>query len=388
MENKAAKKWLFYFLSLIIVLPPLERAFPVIKSKGLTGVSMPTENIKFRLSTWFDGSYEKQKTLYINDNIGFRPDLIRMSNQIEFWLFKKLHAENAYIGHDNYLFDKEYVDEYEGVTYMGAEVARKELIKMKCIQDTLERLGKTFVFAYAPSKPYYIPEKIPDLLKPNHKRTISDYETFRAIGDSLKIKQLDYNALFMAMKDTTRNPIILKQGYHWSVYGSLLAADTMIKFIEKERKIKMPELKLTAMHYSETARDEDNDFVKFANLMFPITKETYCYPDFLYYNDGTKTRPKTIYIGDSFTWQWIHFGFMQSTNSEWEFWYYFKSVWNQKIIDVNGESLKIANYNWQKQLSGTDCVVVLFTPRNLHLLAEKSSFVEKMYDYFYPGKQI
>jgi len=385
MELKTARGRLLFFLLMIIVLPFLEYSFNFIKSGDLEGAFVKSPDVQFSFENWWDGNYQKQKALFLNENVGFRPDLVRVNNQIDFSFFKKLHAQNVYLGHDDYFFDKDYVDEYEGIAYMGDEVIRNEIIKLRRIQDTLERAGKTFLLIYAPSKPYYLPEKIPEILLPKDGQKISNYKTFKRIGDSIGLRQLDFNALFMAMKDTAHNLLITKQGYHWSVYGSLLAADSFIKFIERERKIKMPELTLSTMHYSEHAQDEDMDFIKVANLLFPVTKERFSYPEYFYNSDPSKSKPKIIYIGDSFVWQWAHYGLMTHTNSNWEFWYYFNAVWDQKSLDAGSSNLKIDNYNWQRSLPDADCVVAVFTPMNLHLFGSKTFFVEKMYDYYYSG---
>jgi hypothetical protein len=386
-SGNTARNGIFIFLSLVLLFPFTQYPFNIIRSAGLRGATEKTEDIQFSVSKWWDGSYQKQKQLFLNDNVGFRPDMVRLNNQLDFSLFNKLHAQNVYIGKDNYMFDKGYVDEYEGVTYTGTDVIRAQLIKLKMVQDTLERLGKTLVFVYAPSKPYYVPDKIPDELIPPGGKKINNYSTFRRIGDSLHIKQLDVNALFMAMKDTTHNLLMTKQGYHWSVYGSMVAADTLVKFVERERNIKMPELTIGPMHYSSTPQDADDDFVAVCNLLAPVVKERYSYPDYHYDADATKTKTKTIYIGDSFVWQLLHYGLMKGTNSSWEFWYYFNTAYNQKVIDDGGSGTPIAQYNWQRSVMDADCIIAVFTPMNLHLFDDKTFFVEQFYAYFYPTKK-
>jgi hypothetical protein len=288
------------------------------------------------------------------------------------------------VGYDNYLFSKEYVDEYEGISYLGEDIIRDEVIKLKLVQDTLQRMGKTFLFTYAPSKPHIFPDKIPAVLRPYSGQKTNNYTTFKRLSDSLNIKQLDCNALFISMRHTNPNTIIAKQGFHWSLYGSLLAADTLLKYIERERKIDMPELVITKMKYSDTARSSDNDIATCTNLIFPITRETFCYPDFRFSIGDTKTKPKTIFIGDSFIWQWVYQGVLDNTTTDWEYWYYFGRVYNKKNLD--NDPIPMENYDWPKALLNTDCVIVVFTPMNIGRFNEKGMFIEKMYNYFYPKK--
>ncbi len=387
MANTTAKGWLFTLFSVVLLLPFLQQCLHFVESGPLLGAFTGSADVTFSYKGWWDGSYQKQKTLFVNDSVGFRPDLVRLNNQVDFVFFNKLHAGETYAGPGNYLFQKAYVDEYDGADCMGAAKIRDELIKLKLIQDTLERLGKTFILVYAPSKPYFFPDKIPGILRATGGQKMSDYKIFRRLGDSLMIKQLDFNALFVAMKDTSQGGLMTKQGCHWSKYGSLLAADTLIKFIERDRKIKMPEIVVTKMHYTDTAQSPDNDLAATTNLIFPITKERFCYPEFHYESAKGAVKPKVIYIGDSFIWLWIYDGLMQNTNSDWEYWSYFRDVLNIKTIQGESPNSDIQHSNWKKSLMDADCIVVTFTPVNLHLFDRDDFFIETIYSFFYPGRK-
>ena len=377
MENRTVKVWLFYFVLLILLLPFLQQCLGFIDSGPLLCSPSEDPNPTFTYVTWWAGSYQKQKTLYLNDSTGFRPDLVRLNNQLDFSLFGKLSVGDI-IGRDGYVFGKEDVLEYNGEMYMGADQIRMEMTKVKRIQDTLQRLGKTFIFAYAPSKAHYVPEKIPGALKGGKEPEINNYKTFRTIGDSLLVNQLDYVALFRAMRDTSQNLLMTRQGFHWSIYGSLIATDTVIRRIEHERKIRMPHLVVTKMHCSDTARDSDNDLVKCTNLILPLSRERYSYPDFYYSRDSNAIKPRTLFLGDSFLWGWIAAGFMQNATTDWKYWTYFGDVWTE-----NG-STDIRGYDWEKALAESDCVVILVTPMNLHVLTMKTRFLEQIYRHYYP----
>ena len=386
MELKTAKGRLFFLVLMIILLPILQNTFRLTVSKDLDGAMLSHPDPQISLATWWDGTYQEKKTSYINDSVGFRTDLVRMTNQLNFWIFRTL-PEGTYVGKDGYLFLKDYVDEYEGRTYQPAydSAICATLQKLKMVQDTLDRLGKTFIFVYAPSKPYFMPENIPLCLRRSGGPQKSNYAAFRKFADSLKIRQLDFNALFIAMKDTSKGPLYCKQGVHWSLYGSLLAADTMIKFIERERNINMPHLVITKLCFPDTIIFPDNDIAKSCNLIFPMDNGKLCYPEYHYDTDGAKTKPKIIFIGDSYGGQWLGNEFPQSVSNRWEFWFYFKTVWDQQHLLVNG--INIDGYNWQKAMLDADCMVSVFTATNLQGMTIETAYIEKMYNYFYPGKK-
>ncbi len=271
MEIRTAKGRLFLFLSVILMMPMAVHFFGFIRTKSLQCESTHHPNIPFTFTGWWNGSYQEQKSLYLNDSVGFRPDLLRLNNQLQYALFDKLNGGDI-IGKDGYIFGKEDVEEYMKTSYMGKDVIREVCYKIKRIQDTLQRLGKTFVFTYAPSKAHFIPDKIPgrELRK---GLDLNDYETFRRIGDSLGIVSLDFNTWFYLIRDSSKGALMTKQGFHWSAYGSLLAAQYLTKYIENERHIKMPELEITKMLYSDKAKDADDDLVKCTNLISKMSGE-------------------------------------------------------------------------------------------------------------------
>ena len=271
MESRTVKDGLFFFLFLVMILPFLQHCFGFIESGKLNGYIVSTPDVKFSYPKWWDGTYQKQKSYFLNDSVGFRPDLVRLSDQIGFSLFNEVHAADVYLGKDGQLFSKVHTDEYFGGDHIGIDTVRTMLIKLKRIQDTLEHLGKTMVFVYAPSKAYYLPEKIPDCLRLAEPPKISNYHTFKRLGDSLHINQLDFNAYFIAMKDTVKNLIFSKQGTHWTNYGALLGGDSLTKYIERTRNISMPELTIEEMQYSAAARNDDADLSRILNLIYCLS---------------------------------------------------------------------------------------------------------------------
>lgn len=370
------KKALFYLLAVILFLPMLQHLFHFIDSGKLNGAMETHPHSKLTLKGWFDGSYQQKQNTYINDSVGFRPDLVRLSNQLDYSLFKVLHAGDVYVGDHNQLFSKGYVDAWYGRDYMGADTLRRQLIKLRKIQDTLERLGKTFIFAYAPSKVYYYPEDIPAFMRSTPH--ITNYSTLRRIGDSLGIHQLDYNAWFLSMKGSSKNALYSNLGVHWSVYGSLLAADSLTRYISTHRHIKMPALTYSKPQYTTTPRSTDNDLATTANLIWPIPSDTLSYPDHYYSSDSTGQRPKSIYIGDSFVWNWIYDGLMDNTNTDWEFWNYFYESWNKGANDA----VSMRTHNWGRSLENTDCVIMLFAPINYGVTC---NVIDKLYTHYYPA---
>jgi len=306
---------------------------------------------------------------------------VRIGSQTDFSLFGKVHADHVVIGKDNYLFEEAYIDEYTGSHTVPETAQVKALYKLKCIQDTMMRLGKTIVLLDAASKPYFMPDKMPSYGRYGHYFGPSSYLAHLRICDSLGIHHIDLNKWFMGMRDTAHNKLFTKQGTHWSTYGALLVADSLIKYIEKTRKIQLPELQITQMRYDSIPRNSDADIGKAINLIVPLKNEILSYPEFVYKKDSTTSKPKMIFVGDSFIWTFVHVHLLENISDGWEFWYYFSEVYKDKADTL----MHIDAYDWQKALSQADCIVMVYTTTNLLDLGSKYGFIEKCYDHYYPN---
>lgn len=385
MGLKTARGRLFFLLMLIVSFPFLQHCLSFIESGKVNGAVVTVADSTFTWARWWAGDYQRHKNLYLNDNCGARPDLVRLNNEFDYRVFNKLHANGVVIGKDECLYEKFYIDEYNGLDFMGNEVIKGEIIKMKKIQDTLEHLGKTFVFMYAPSKAWYFPDKFPPSLeKKTHGPT--NYKTFKRIGDSVGLHQLDFNSWFLAMKDTSKHLLFSPLGTHWTVYGSLLASDSVIKYIERVRNIKMPELKWNEVVFNDTPRRTDNDLSAGLNLVTHFRRQRFSYPNYFYKEDSRQTKPKAIYIGDSFLWTWTNNRLMHNTNADWAVWYYFNEAWTDKALSGIDPMRYLDNFKWQDDMLNTDCIIVLYTPANFKGFNYDGSFVERIYSYFYPAQ--
>lgn len=371
------KNILFGFLMLAFALPLLNMKLKLIKSRELDGAAT-AGYVNFSWKEWWDGNFQKGKDQYLNDHIGFRPDLVRLNNQLNLWLYGKLMPGGVTMDEEGYLYYTEYTEEYTGQSYEGEEHPKETLWKLKKIQDTLERLGKTVVFVYAPSKPYYFPEYLPGNEMREGQNT--NFKSYFRIGDSLGVHQIDMNRWYVSLKNKTQYPLFSKQGMHYTLYGVTFAIDSIIRYIESARGIRMPHPVCNKIEISSRARKTDDDVGKLLNLMFPI-KEQFYYPELEYKPDTLVSKPKAIYIGDSFIWTMLFSGIM-NCNTDPEFWYYSKYFYNTGF-EHGAVGSDMDKYDWERALLATDCVILVYTAPQLTKMHE--GFIEKAYGYFYGG---
>lgn len=121
MKTKAKKtqKGILIFLLLVLAAPGLNSMFNIVQSAGLQGAIVPEKDTTFSIEAWWTGGYQHQKEKYLNDNIGLRPDLVRLNNQLDYFLFKKLHAQQVVLGKNQELFEDGYIKAYYGQDYIG-----------------------------------------------------------------------------------------------------------------------------------------------------------------------------------------------------------------------------------------------------------------------------
>jgi acetyltransferase AlgX (SGNH hydrolase-like protein) len=383
--NSKIKNGILIFLFLTIFLPFIQQYFPFVASGSLYGFSSNASNTDLSWDTWVAGNYQEKKSKYLNDEAGFRPDLVRLNNQLDYSLFGKLNANGVVEGTNHSFYMSRYIDCYFGRDYVGYDRILEKMRKIKAISDTFARLGKSLIVIYSPAKEFMYPEYIPESFKTT-PGSITNYESCLHIGDSLKINQVDFNGWFYSMKNSSKDLLYSKQGIHWSVYGSYLAADSLIKYVEHLRNIRMPHPVWTKIEHTSQPRDSDNDIEKILNLIYPVTTETFSYPVVSYTEDTTMVKPKVIYLGDSFIDMWLTAGIPQHINSDWQVWFWFCVVYC-KDGNSSGSARKvdIPQYDWISAMNNTDCIVVMYTPVNLSVLGE--GFIEKAYEYYFPEKR-
>ena len=198
MTGERKKKILFGLVFTLLSMPLVQYNLNLLKSMELKGYYQSAQDTTFTKQAWWSGGYQEQKTKYINDNVGFRPDLVRISHQVDFSLFNMVHS-NGILGKEQYLFYKEYIDAYLGRDFLGYKEIADISSKMKYLHDVFKARNKKFVMVFAPSKadclPEYLPEHPLDTITGPTNR-----EVYKRYFDSLGIAYIDFNEVFSELK--------------------------------------------------------------------------------------------------------------------------------------------------------------------------------------------
>ncbi|WP_297096130.1 hypothetical protein [uncultured Draconibacterium sp.] len=359
MKNQKTKILLFTGFVFVLILPLIQAKVDVFHEEPLHGGVIIAQKPEYSTSGWFSGEYQSNMEKFINDNIGFRPFLVRLHNQIQFSLFKQASAKGVVVGKDNYLFEQAYIDAYHGQYFNGRADLVKKVEALKKLQTELENVGKTLIVVLPPGKASYCPEYFPE--ESNEEATDSTfYKEYSKLLPTYGVNCFDANDWFLQMKDTTQHILYPQYGIHWSEYGAAIAADSLIKQVEKLSGRNLPDMIITDVRKQNYSQGTDNDIEWGMNLLKGLPSQTLSYPTTEWdYTESDKTN--MLVIGDSFYWNWYYLGLGEKCFNKTSFWYYNNEVYPES----KQSSVKVNSINRQSVLNNSDVVLLMASESNM-----------------------
>jgi len=370
---KRVKNIAFIVILLLLFFPMIQKTISLFNIKPLKGSFTTSLKPEFHFKNYFSGTYQDQYNSYYEENIGFRSSFVRLYNQLAFSLFKIPQANQVVIGKKNYLFEENYIKAYTGTDFQGAAVWDKKMEKLKFISDKLQKKDIPLIVVFAPGKATYLPEYIPDKYD-SENRDSTNYSYLLNACKRLNIHHIDFNNYFVEMKDTVSYPLYPQCGIHWSYYGTGVALDSIINYMEEVKGKKMVDFGWSDVVLSNDLRDPDYDIAEGMNLIFKIKTFEMPYPQF-YFNEDTNTyKPSVITIADSYYWNYHGKGITQRIYENDNFWYYYE----QAHGDRYKQNRNLKEIDRLKEIESVDFVVIMFTDANLYKFA--SGFIDDAYE--------
>lgn len=370
------KNILFIIVITILCLPLIQHFTSFTTVPPLKGWFVKKHLIPLNLKSWLNQDFQKSAEKYVNEEFGFRPSFVRLNNQLKYNISKEISTNRVLIGKENYLYEKSYINAYLGSDYIGKDSIAKKTRKLKLIQDTLEKLNTNLLVILAPGKGSFFPEFFPE----NYDSIIASITNFETYRDELtknKINYIDFKSWFNSIKQTSKYPLFAQYGIHWSKYGQYIAADSLIKYLNKHYQNKIPNLILDTITTSKTPLFSDYDVGQSLNLIYPLKTFEMGYPKFHFENHETE-KIKTIVIGDSYYWGMFHDGISSKAFNNGKFWYYYKQVYP----DFFKNNLLVEDIDVKRELEKQDLIILLSTDANLYKFA--FGFIEDTYTLYYP----
>jgi len=354
MENR---KRILYILFLVLLMVPIVQKWThLVKEESLVGFFETHEKTALTTKSWFDGTFQTAFDANFNDNIGFHNAMIRARNRVCYDLFHKSSNKSVLIGKDDYLFEKDYIDAHYGSDYLGKNTIYQNVVQVKRLQDALQKEGKTLIVVLAPSKADYHPEKIPSA----YVKAMTDstnYLQFSKMFRQQGINVIDFNDWFMKQKGKTRHPLYPPYGTHWSYYGMLHAADSIIRFTEQLTGQRLQHIHITKNKTSKKPQSTDYDLGSLMNMAGqPFKAQALCYPEWHWGADTTVQHPRLLVVSDSYYWEIYNLGFQQKCFSG-SFWYYNSTVYPASFTK---ETLT-PSLDLKAELDSVDIVMIMTT---------------------------
>jgi hypothetical protein len=291
------------------------------------------------------GTYQEQYQRYVGDSAGFKPDWVRLHNQIDHSLFSVPHPSTVIRGKNGNYFTLEYITASLGYDHINRRLIDQRVRKLRLLQQYLWNEKRILLLVImAPDKVQFYPEDVPDRYTRRTPGSSGRNYLLKKCAEN-EINLIDFNPWFHQMKDTSRYLLFPATGVHWTVYGSVLAADSTIRYLAKKLQRPMPELHIDKIELSEKPRQFDDDVNETMNLIWDVKHPPLAYPVF-HFEDGNlenKTaspvkKTKALFIGDSFYWAWYDSGIIGKVFDKMEFWYYDREVYPEKFTSQKNTS--------------------------------------------------
>ncbi|HEU4716913.1 MAG TPA: hypothetical protein VFU15_03740 [Bacteroidia bacterium] len=365
---------LFVIVFMTVLLIPLaQECTRLIRLAPLDGAFVPAKKPLLSVSAFWNGTYQDSFETWQNENFGCRNFYVRFHNQLQYELFHKASVDNVTVGLQDYIYENQYITTTFGEDFIGDEAIGNVIYKLKCVQDTLAKMNKTFVLVICPGKGTYYPEYIPFKKPTVHWPT--NYEVFTDKLKNSGLNYIDFSSWFRAMKDTSKAPLIPKTGSHWSVYGSMLALDSFIRYVEVKRNVDLPDLQLHGFTWkTSNLTPPDEDVCVSMNLLWNIRPLPMAYPDYSFGDATGKAKLNLMAVSDSYFWIWNDAGIGRNCFHRSEFWYYDQHVYYSDNTP-EGNALDLDDVEATKN---NDVIILMATEPNLSGLGW--NYINDVYD--------
>ena len=204
------------------------------------------------------------------------------------------------------------------------ETFDREARLMWKLRGVFQDYGVEFLMFMAPEKGFLYPEHLPD--RQQDTTSINAREYYAAKFEENGFPYIEMTTWFQALKevDTLPYSLISQTGAHWG-FSSVLAADSLLRYMETLKDESLPELAIGPFHESaDSTQSDDHDLEMNLNLM---RKMRHPY-DRLYdaevtvvANTGVR-KPKVLFIGNSYLWRMRYYIPFEELFEYSEFWFY------------------------------------------------------------------
>ena len=364
---------LFIILMLLLFAPMVQKRTGWVKTESLKGVYPTTPYPLLKFKDFRSGDYQKQMEQQLSERFGFREPVIRLYNQYLWDFYRKTYAHEIVAGKHNWLYYQQNVNDYYGTEMYrwlpDAPTARetfdREARLMLKLRGVLQDYGIEFLMFMAPEKGFLYPEHLPDRQRDN--TSVNAREYYAAQFEENGFPYIEMTSWFQALKeaDTLPYSLISQTGAHWG-FSSVLAADSLLRFMETLKGEPLPQLAIGPFHESaDSTQSDDHDLEMNLNLM---RKMRHPY-DRLYDAEVTVVadtcvrKPKVLFIGNSYLWRMRYYIPFDELFEQSEFWFYNSTAYSGPDY---AEQTPVADLDLIEKVLDADYVVWFTTGNQMY----------------------
>lgn len=314
-------------LLVLLFIPMVQQFTGLVEERKLRGAYTLADAPARSVANWFNGDFQEAAALWLNDHVGLRSTLVRVFNQYHYSTFNNARAQAVVIGESGYLYELNYIKAVTGADFIGDSAVEAKVRKLAALTDTLAARGKQVLVVLAPGKGSFYPQYIPaHYFEKGTGRT-----NYAAYSEALlrhQVPVFDAKLWFESLRETAPYPLFPRTGIHWSRYGEVLVADSLLRLIGGMGA----GFEITHVEASRSMRETDDDIEQGMNLLFDLPDLEMGYPAFHVRPHPAVQAEKIITVADSYFWGMYNFGMSRDALGDGSFWFYNEAVYTSASL--------------------------------------------------------
>ena len=336
------------FVGVLTFLPLIQDIFQILTIKGLDGAFVVPDQPQLSIEDWNSSKFQGNTSVYLKHKSSFRPDFVRINNQLDYWLFNEINTILT-LGKEDYIFDPNYIKARKGEDYLNEEQRNKKHSELIEVKQYLDSLNIPILFCFAPNKANYYAEYLP---VETPKSELSNQGYYEKLFIKEGIPYINFNHLFEIEKKNSRSPLMPKYGAHWSTYGAFLAGVSLLDEISLIKNRGYSKIIQDSIFASSKALFTDDDYLASLNLV-----KRWKSPEMLYPKLSFKVEKKlnALIVSDSFFWNFYDLNIVQNCFSDsTELRYYNKTKFNSKREKIGA----LSNLEFE-EIKNRDIIIIM-----------------------------
>ena len=346
---------------LVLWLPFIRCQFhwPGLRDWSLYGVGYTVQQPKPSLASISSMSYQNDIDVHAKEHIGYRDFLIRLDNQLDYWLFGLLRS-NIIKAKKGNLIGGDYMEDYLGKNSLKESQWIEKTSKLRRFQDTLAARHINVLYCIAPGKASFAADKIPD----QYLTQLQPVNNYKMMKEQLMLhgcNTINFHAWFDDLKQHPSGCKLYPDiGAHWSVYGASLALDSLLRYMSASKGVTLRAFVKTMGRRQVPDKWLDTDLRDMTNLLCEFPVDSVSYPHYAFSNadSASADRPRITVISDSYMVSMEYctdlYQFFDSRSRVWDY----CTHENYLSGAGTGRAINIAD------IDSSDFVIIMATERN------------------------